>query len=192
MLAASSAAQAEDLPAWRLGSVASNSSAKAELDALFALCISDSVCHKAYHLSGRAPDLDVFRHLLPPGALDEPLMEPLRALMAKATPEQANDKLWLLRLTAYRRTVGHLCDVNHELVFDPASLTSNCVCKPDATCSDELYTLLPFWIALGLVVVLGILLFGALVYTKKRVLEKVEQIGGNQGDMFVALYSAFN
>ena len=112
--------------------------------------------------------------------------------MASATPEAANEELWLLKLSAYRRTVGYLCDVNHELVFDQPTMQSNCVCKPDATCNDELYTLLPFWIALGLAVVLGLLLFGGVVYTKKKQLDKIEEISKNNGDKYRVLYMAFN
>lgn len=186
-------AEAAALPAWRLEPQrVDNGSVPVALGTLLAICLRSRECKHAYHLNPRAPNAVVFRHLLPTGALDKPLLEPLQSLMESASPETANEQLWLLRLSAYRRSVGYLCDVNHEVVFDQQTLQTNCVCKPDATCSDELYTLLPFWIALGLAVVLGLLLFAGVVYTKKKQLDKIEAIGNNEGDKFRILFMAFN
>ncbi len=184
---------AEALPAWRLEAQhLGNASAPVDLGTLLAICLRSRECKHAYHLNPRAPNAVVFRHLLPTGALDKPLFEPLQTLMESTSPEAANEALWLLRLSAYRRSVGYLCDVNHEIVFDQQTLQSSCVCKPDATCSDELYTLLPFWIALGLAVVLGLLLFAGVVYSKKKQLDRIEAIGNNEGDKYRILFMAFN
>ncbi len=104
--------------------------------------------------------------------------------------ELANRALWLEYLVAYRRTLAPLCDVNHELRFNADNLRSQCVCRADRVCMDAIYDLVPFYIALGLIIAASAVFIGGSVYKNVVLIKTLRRLTGDDTSDLSSLFSA--
>ncbi len=153
------------------------------LSDLFQWCSDDAECAWMYHQAERR-NLTVFRHLVNP-QLSLPgqswQQQPLVELLCKGTTlEDANKVLWLQRLKANRDRAHPICDVNHRLVLRAGGLNFECECRPDKTCSDGLFDLVPFYVVLSLVTLLALALFILKLYETIMYLHKLDRVTGSQ------------
>ena len=150
------------------------------------------MCREAYHQSTSAPNRTVFRHLLPQGMSSVDVESRVRSMLCDAGGDaaSANRALWLEHLVAYRRTLAPLCDVNHDLRFDADSLRSQCVCRADRVCMDAIYDLVPFYIALGLIMAAAVAFLGGSVYKNVVLVRKLRTLTGDDTADLSSLFSA--
>lgn len=152
---------------------------------LFRWCAEDAECAWMYHQAERR-NLTVFKHLanpqlsLPGKAL---YYQPLAELLCTGnTLENANRALWLQRLKANRDRAHPVCDVNHRLVLRADGINFECECRPDKTCDDGLFDLVPFYVVLALVALLALVLVVANLYEIVMTLRKLEHaLPGRRG-----------
>lgn len=166
------------------------------IDVLWDWCREDGACREAYHQSTDMPNRTVFRHLLPsevimvagtPGA---DVYASMRNALCHGDVEQSNRALWVQKLIAHRRILAPLCDVNHELRFDAMTLRSECVCRADRVCTDAIYDLAPFYVALCLVMVAAIAFIGGSIFKNVRLVGKLPEATGDPMADTSALLSA--
>lgn len=135
------------------------------INVLLDWCVDDRECKEIYHQSYRK-NMTIFKQLL------APQMEPFR--LGTKTPDlhyltrglfcegkNAHDISKILWLQMMKTDIGHStpqCDINHRLVYDDRNMVFQCVCKEDKACdSDELFDLIPFYVVVGLVLLLVII-----------------------------------
>lgn len=165
------------------------------VDALWDWCCKDGACRKAYHQSEDAPNRTVFRHLLPPDVMVEStpgadLYASMRKTICSGTVEESNRALWVQRLVAHRRAMETMCDLNHELRFDQPSMRSMCVCRADRVCTDSIYELVSFYVALVLIMVAAVVFIGGSVYKNVMLVRKLPEATGDTFSDTSALLSA--
>lgn len=163
---------------------------------LWEWCCADATCREAFHQATDAPNRTVFRHLLPPAVLLETGMPgvdvygSMRAALCVGTTADSNRALWIQKLMAHRAAEAPLCDVNHELRFDAATLRSECMCRADRVCTDAIYDLTPFYIALALVMIAAIAFIGGSVFKNVRLVRKLPEATGDPTADTAALLAA--
>lgn len=154
------------------------------VESLWEWCREDGACRKAYHQSKDAPNRTVFQHLLPPDVMVESspgadLYASMRRTLCDGTVEESNRALWVQRIVAHRRTMETMCDLNHELRFDQPSMRSMCVCRADRVCTDFIYDPVPFYVALGLIIVAAVVFIGGSVYKNVMIVRKLPEVTGD-------------
>ncbi len=165
------------------------------VESLWEWCRADGACRKAYHQSEVAPNRTVFQHLLPPDVVventrDADVYASMRRTLCGGTVEASNRALWVQRLVAHRRTMETMCDLNHELRFDEPSMRSMCVCRADRVCTDFIYDPVPFYLALGLIMVASGAFMGGSVYKNVVIVRKLSESTGDTYADTSALLSA--
>ena len=148
---------------------------------LFEWCCDDPACALAFQQSYRK-NFTVFKHLVDPHlfALGEPapsLYGLARALLCEEYDDrEIARRLWMMDLVAKADRHRPMCGIDHYPVFDTASLTTECICKPDRSCSENTEDLVPFYVILVLVVVLFLLFVGGTFYKIMRVLRTMDAV----------------
>lgn len=165
------------------------------VNTLWQWCLESPACREAYHQSRAAPNRTVFRHLLPPdvglsSTSREDVYGEMRTELCTGTVENVNRAMWMQRIIAYRRTLAPLCDVNHELRFDNVTLRSECICRADRVCTDAIYDLVPFYVALGLVAAAGIAAAAGALYKDIMIVRALPAVTGDRASDTSALISA--
>lgn len=156
---------------------------------LFDLCVGSLECSALYHQESLHPNQTLFRRLLPAVFPPAPISSVLRA----TDPSAESEKLAIAGLILARSEETPLCDVNHRPEFDADSLTARCVCKPGALCStDAIYNLIPFYIAVGLVALAGIVFASFGIYKNVVLIRKLQDLevkGTNAAAVLLAALS---
>ncbi len=146
---------------------------------LFEWCCDDPACALAFQQSYRK-NFTVFKHLVDPHlfALGEPapsLYGLARALLCEEYDgREIARRLWMMDLVAKADRHRPLCGTDHYPAFDAASLTTECICKPDRSCSENAEDLVPFYVILVLVFVLFLLFVGGTFYKIIKVLRMMD------------------
>jgi hypothetical protein len=137
------------------------------LNDLWTYCLTDRDCIRVYEQ--RPPNITVFAYLTRSLMEDTDFLEtPIIENICNQTTDNATQYLWILILKA---TVfgQQVCDINHRLVVDKHSLSSECVCQPDATCRDSAQhiTYLYIIIIFTAVIAVGILIINVIESCKR-------------------------
>jgi hypothetical protein len=167
-------------------------SSAALVDALWTWCVEDADCREVYHQALDAPNRTVFRHLLPSGVESDDLYERVQTVVcgAEGDASAANRALWIEYLVAKRKVLAPLCDVNHELRFEADTLQSRCVCRADRVCSEAIYDLVPFYIAIALVMAAGIAIVGGAIYKNACLVRTLRKLTGDDTSDLISLFNA--
>ena len=80
--------------------------------------------------------------------------------------------------------------MNHELRFEAGSLRSQCVCRADRVCADAIYDLVPFYIALGLIMAAAVAFLGGSIYKNVVLVRKLRTLTGDDTSDLSSLFSA--
>jgi len=156
------------------------------LHTIFNWCVEDNRCSEIYHQSYRR-NFTVFRYLIDRG-LSNDLYSPIRALLCDGKNlEEFTREIWLLNIKANPGQSYLQCDVNHFLSVDINGIKSSCACRPDRTCSDNIYDLVPFYILIALIGVLGALYFFGNLYRNYKLLQFIKRATGNDRMSLIAL-----
>ena len=148
---------------------------------LFEWCCDDPACALAFQQSYRK-NFTVFKHLVDPQLFAEgrsvpSLYGPARALLCEGHDDrEIARRLWLLGLVANAGRHRPQCGMDHYPVFDAASLTTECVCKPDRSCSENTVDLVPFDVILALVLLLFVLFVVGTFYANNKALRAIDTV----------------
>jgi hypothetical protein len=182
------------------------------IQSLFDICITDTKCRKIYHQDYRK-NITVFKYLLNsdifmPAIVNQNPLEkrssssitkktefsidyPVDSVLCDSSNEESeiNRKLWLLFMNSMASSESIMCDVNHVLSVDEHNLRTICICRPDRTCSDQLYDLVLFYVLLILVGVLTSAFLIANIYSVYVSLRNTEKSEKSRKNGVGVLYS---
>ena len=137
------------------------------LDTVFRWCYQDERCSRFFQQPDGRRNRTVFEYLANPTILKNNgnVHTPLATIFCSGrTVESIEQELWLLMILASRDANQPLCDVNHRLMVDPASLKTHCECMEDRDCSDSLFDLTLFYVILAILLLMVILFCGTSIY----------------------------
>lgn len=171
--------------------VSTNSTAL--VDKLWEWCVSDADCREVYHQMADAPNRTVFYYLLQPSDIVTSSTQEddlVRSVACASDVSSVNRALWIRYMIAKRKVLAPLCDINHELRFDATTLQSTCVCRPDRVCTEAIFVLWPYYVAITLATLVFIASFAGGVYKNVVLIKAVRQLSGDEDSGLVGLFNA--
>lgn len=171
---------------------ASASHAVGMVSTLLAWCADDATCAAQYRLNPRRPNLGAFRHLLSGDLEALSLADPLYDLVCGSGGDttEALRRVWLPLLVAYRKTQSPLCDVDHELYFDPDTRQQECICLPNRPCRRATNDPVPLYVVYSLLAVIAVVLLIASILRTVTLLRTLNKVTGDERAGLRALFGA--